>query len=147
MIIGNYEFKFEPQAASQTDIDTISRYYGSTLPDDYLQILNLAYGFEGTICRPGNEQDWTIMIFYQADLLDLNKLANLEEWEPNLMMVGSNGGGEAYLLARPTDSRFMLPWVRLPDLDFGDYNPSSRLEYRFASLNDMIEFQIKENPD
>ena len=146
MIIGKHEFVVQVAVtADSKQVEGIAKYYGLELPAEYIQILMTADGFEGTVHEPNNDQESTYLAFYPASkVIENNSLYNIPEFEPNLMLIGTDMGGEMYFLAKSTDPNYSVPWVRLPSMDIGSRDPLPRLEDRFKTLSDLIDFDIQE---
>lgn len=73
-----------------TSIDMIQKESGTQMPSDYLDFLQYANGGEGWI---GN----SYIILWRFDhLFQLNDSYNAKEYIPGLLLIGSDGGGEAY---------------------------------------------------
>ena len=60
------------------------------MPSDYLQFLRTSNGGEGVI---GQQY---IILWRVEDLLKWNADYEVDEYAPGLLLIGSNGGGEAY---------------------------------------------------
>jgi hypothetical protein len=64
---------------------------GNRLPDDYRSFLQTANGGEGFV---GTN---TYVILWGADeLVPMNREYEVEDYAPGLLIIGSDGGGEAY---------------------------------------------------
>lgn len=82
-------FNGNPAARSEA-IEACERELGIRLPDDYREFLLCANGGEGLV---GN----VYVIFWRADeLAQLNREYEVEVDAPGLLLLGSNGGGEAF---------------------------------------------------
>ena len=61
------------------------------LPNEYKRFLKVSNGGEGFIGENSYVIFWSI-----NDLLKFNKAYNVYEYAPGLLLIGSDGGGEAY---------------------------------------------------
>lgn len=77
-----------------------------TLPDDYVAFLKLFNGGEGYVGG-----DAYVMLWSTDELVQFNFEYEVSEYCPELLLIGSNGGGEAYAFDRRS-----APWhvVQVP---------------------------------
>lgn len=88
-----------------TSIDLIQKESGTQMPSDYLDFLQFANGGEGWI------GDFYIILWRFDHLFQMNDSYNAKEYIPELLLIGSDGGGEAYAF-----DHISIPWkvVRSP---------------------------------
>lgn len=70
---------------------------GFRLPDEYKEFLAIANGGEGFI------REAYMMLWRVEELAELNKAYQVAEYAPDLLVFGSNGGGEAFAFDRRSD--------------------------------------------
>ena len=93
------------EPANAADVDRLSASVGVALPIDYLDFLREHNGGEGFI--GGN-----YIIFWKAqELADFNREYEVEKYAPNILLFGSDGGGEAYGFDTQSSA---MPIVRIP---------------------------------
>jgi SMI1 / KNR4 family (SUKH-1) len=91
--------------ATELLISESEREMGLKLPDDYLAFLETSNGGEGFVANS------YVMLWKVKELSSMNRSYETEIYAPDLLIFGSDGGGEAYRF----DTR-ELPWriVRVP---------------------------------
>jgi hypothetical protein len=80
---------FRKPASSQT-IAEVETKLGLHLPNDYRAFLASTDGYEGTVAGSG-----FVMFCSTEELSQFREMYQVEQYVPGLM-IGSNGGGEAY---------------------------------------------------
>ena len=92
-------------AASDTSIESLEHTLGCTLPSDYKDFLKFTNGAEGWI---GDEY---FILWPIEEVMRLNNAYRVETFAPGLLLIGSNGGGEAFAF----DMRYRpAPIVKVP---------------------------------
>ena len=92
--------------ASVDDIDAVEKKLGAAFPSDYRAFLQRSNGAAGEI-------EGSYVEFWPAEqLVEANEDYHVEEFVPGLVLVGSDGAGNAYAFdARPDASS---TWLRGP---------------------------------
>lgn len=114
------------QGASPADIDSAEQSLGVRFPEDYRRFLAESNGLEGPIGRDGY-----LMLFSVQDLAEINQAAEVEEFAPGFVIIGSDGGGTTYGFV---SSRTKPRYARVPDMDLS----TEALEPMGGTLLDMI---------
>jgi SMI1 / KNR4 family (SUKH-1) len=129
------EFSGNSPASSQ-EITSVEAVFGKPLPDafrSFLKIANGGDGFHGTHYA---------MLWNAREIVELNESYQARAYSPGLMLIGSNGGGEAYAL----DSRILSsPVVRVPFVGM-DLTLAQPFEPTIASFLEMLERKKAANP-
>ena len=108
-------------------ISVFERQLGFRLPDDYVAFLRRHNGGEGFIGSGPYMMLWAV-----EELEPLNRGYGVASYCPELLLIGSNGGGEAYAFDRRS-----TPWcvVQFPFVDM-DY---SMCDVVGSSFSDFVE--------
>jgi hypothetical protein len=93
--------------ATSDDIEAAERDLGVRLPEDYRAFLQMSDGIEG-FSGPGGDY---LMLWSAADLTKHSRGYQVSKFAPGLVLVGSNGGGDAFGFVRRDG---MAVYVRLP---------------------------------
>jgi len=82
---------------------------GIDWPDDYVAFMHVTDGGDGFL------GDNYVSFWSAGDLVDRNQGYQIEEYAPNLVVFGSDGGGEAFAFDRSTQpaSIVMVPFIGL----------------------------------
>lgn len=98
------EFNREPFASDEA-IKNASESIEAELPNDYIAFLLKNNGGEGMIGKS------YVILWKAEELATMNKAYQVEEYAPGLLLIGSDGGGEAFAF----DTR-KIPWpvVKVP---------------------------------
>ncbi len=110
---------------------------GGWLPPEYVDAMLDTDGFEGVI-GASPESGCFFRLFGCEYALRATAGYRIREFEPNMFLLGSDGGGTAYLIDGATRE-----WIELPFLDFGSTG-EGRLERRFPTLRQMLETLVQE---
>lgn len=78
--------------ASLAAIEAAERDLGARLPDDYKAFLGESDGLEGFT---GPEGDY-LMLYGTKELGEIHRGYEVVEFAPGLVLIGSNGGGDAF---------------------------------------------------
>lgn len=76
------------------------------LPTDYLNFLRQTNGGETFL-----DNDKYVMFWRAENLSEYNKMYAVAEFAPNLFLIGSNGGNDAYGISRTEGSFLEVPFV------------------------------------
>jgi hypothetical protein len=71
-------------------IANIEKQLGTQLPAEYLEFLKIMDGAEGFIGQS------YVMLWPGEELLSMNEAYEVQKWAPGLLIIGSDGGGEAF---------------------------------------------------
>ncbi|MEC0093412.1 SMI1/KNR4 family protein [Paenibacillus macquariensis] len=71
-------------------ISEIEAQLGISFPNDYVELLSEINGMEGSV---GNSY---IRLWSMNELVELNKDYSVQEFAPGILLIGSDGGGEAF---------------------------------------------------
>jgi hypothetical protein len=99
------DFNLRPPAAPAA-IRALEEAMRSRLPTDYAAFLALGNGGEGFVGENSYAMLWGV-----DELLHLNEAYQVQEYAPGLLLIGSDGGGEAFAFDT-RESRW--PVVRVP---------------------------------
>jgi hypothetical protein len=88
--------------ASASSIQQFQIESGLLLPDDYARFLQQVNGGEGFI---GNAY---VILWRVEELLEMNKIYQVDEYAPGLFLFGSDGGDEAFAFDIRTDAKPIL---------------------------------------
>jgi len=80
--------------APQAAIDALQRWAGGPLPESYLNLLKITNGAEGSVAEHGGY----LMLWPAEKVPEYNEGYCAGEFVPGLILIGSNGGGEAFAL-------------------------------------------------
>lgn len=75
------------------------------LPDDYSQFLGMMNGGEGFI------GDAYVRLYKLEELLEMNAAYEFPKYRPGYLLIGSNGGSEAFAFNLRTEAVFMIPFI------------------------------------
>lgn len=87
------DLKKEPPA-SESEIEAAQRAMGVTFPDDYIDVLRWANGWQGSLGSEGYLQIWDLS--WVVELRRLTLLQPYPESVPGLIYIAGDGGGEVY---------------------------------------------------
>lgn len=107
------DFVFE-QPITDEAIAAFERNEGVTLPPDYRDFLRRGNGGEGPVGEFGYARFWRL-----DDLATLNKEYGVHDSLPDYLLIGSDGGGEAFAIKRrPSAGRYVqVPFIGLTEQD------------------------------
>lgn len=114
------------QGASLADVANAERALGARFPEDYRHFLTQSDGLEGPIGRSGY-----LMLFSVRDLAEINEAADVAEFAPGFVIIGSDGGGTTYGFI---SGRTKQQYARVPDMDLS----TEALEPLGGSLLEMV---------
>jgi hypothetical protein len=105
---GDSPFRSNPPASDES-VAELQSALGKRPPVSYLAFLRRANGGEGFVGES------YAMLLRCEDLIKYNRDYQVEELAPGFLLVGSNGGGEAYAfnLASCSSALFQLPFIGL----------------------------------
>lgn len=98
--------------ASSHDIDDLISRSKIEFPPDYLEFMRQSDGAEGPI---GNER--YLVLWSTKNIIELNEQYHVDEFAPQLLVFGSDGGGEAFAFDRRTKPATI---VRVPFIGFDE---------------------------
>lgn len=129
MILGVETFLLQPSTRmSEGEVAALEAFYGEPIPGDYREMLLTVGEFEGFI---GSVEGGSYLRMVGCqEAIDLSAAYELPS---EMIFVGSDGGGEAYVLEKSSDM-----WLEIPFLDICEY-PDNRLIRRFQSLTNMLQ--------
>jgi hypothetical protein len=102
---------FQPNAPASTQaLDSLRAALDKGLPKSYLAFLKRSNGGEGFV------GDRYIQLWRAEQLVEMNSGYKTAAFFPNLLFIGSNGGGEAYAfdVSRSDATVFAVPFIGLP---------------------------------
>lgn len=99
--------------ANNSDIETIETYTSTKLPVSYVDLLMITDGFSGEVSNGSFLQIWK-----SGEVIGLNKSYKIEEFNPGMLVIGSDGAEEAVGIDIRKDSKtlgqyFMVPFESL----------------------------------
>ena len=146
MLIGKHEFSTDTTtAATAGEIETVASLFGSSLPVDYVDLLNHADGFSGQVKNVDPPHLSTYVSFYSArQVTSHNQTLEVAEFEPGLMLVGSNGGETGFFLRRPAGPGDDPGWVEMSCYEIGEPDAQRR---DFETLSDLLTAWIADMND
>jgi hypothetical protein len=106
--------RFKPNPpASEKAIHVLINSLPKQLPSAYLAALAIANGGAGFVGKR------YIKLWAAEELLERNEKYQVAEYAPNLFLIGSNGGGEAYALdlAKADGAIYQVPFIGLDPKD------------------------------
>jgi hypothetical protein len=106
--------KFKPNPpASEEAMLVVTNSLPKPLPPAYLAALAIANGGEGFVGKR------YIKLWVAEELLERNEKHQVAEYAPNLFLIGSNGGGQAYAfdLAKDDNAVYQVPFIGLDPKD------------------------------
>jgi hypothetical protein len=94
--------------ATEAAIRTVERALGRPLPDDYKKVLNVTNGVEGPV-----GSDAYLALWHAEEIASLNVASAVSEFMPDLTLIGSNGGDDAYgFLAKDGEIEYVcVPFI------------------------------------
>lgn len=102
----------------------------TSLPDSYVEAMLQTDGIDGAV---GDEAGGGWLVLYPCrDVIDNITNTRWPELGHALVLIGSDGGAEAYVLDSTTQEILQLPFM-----DFGDVG-QGRLEVRFTDLASLM---------
>ena len=94
--------------AKQEEIEMAQEVIKVDLPEQYVNLLLLTNGYEGFIGKS------YISLWKIEELVELNDAYGVKEFAPNLVLFGSDGGGEAYAFDASKDMVIInIPFIGL----------------------------------
>jgi SMI1/KNR4 family protein SUKH-1 len=103
---------FKPNApASKQALNDLRTALPKTLPSGYMAFLERANGGEGFI------GERYAQLWRAEELIEVNRSYHVAEFAPNLFLIGSDGGGEAYAFDISTNDStlFVVPLIGMPE--------------------------------
>jgi hypothetical protein len=117
--------------ASAESLAALEAYAGQKLPESYLRLLQWKDGFQALLSTDFDSDRGGYLILYSAgEVAERNRAYDIKEYERDRLLVGTNGGGEAYLIEHGGPRWFEVPW-----LDLGD----PRYTNEFPDLKALLE--------
>lgn len=127
--VQRYLENFSPNpAASQSEIAAFEGSSGLTLPTDYREFLLFGNGGRGFIGQVAYAEFWPI-----EHLLKLNGVYEAPIYLPGFLLIGSDGGGEAYAF-RVRDLQWDIFQVPFVGMNLDETQPLA------ATFTGLIEF-------
>jgi hypothetical protein len=77
--------------ATDEVIASVARELGQEFPSDYVRLIHETNGIEGFL-----DGEQYVIFFPVTDLPKLNRAANVAEFAPSFLIIGSDGGGTSY---------------------------------------------------
>ena len=105
--------EFEPNPpASKEALIALSTELSKPLPSSYMEFLERANGGEGFI------GERYVQLWRAEELIKTNRGYKVAEFAPNLFLIGSDGGGDAYAFDISTNNPtlFEVPFIGMPEL-------------------------------
>ncbi len=101
--LNEIEFKAEP--GDRASITAAERLLGVTFPADLVELYQRHSALNGSVGDDAEDEDaGGIVIFYPvAELAENNEGYEFPGYTPGFVLIGTNGGGEAYALDYRTD--------------------------------------------
>lgn len=98
-------------------------------PADYIKFMSASNGAEGSL-----GDNYYIILYPIEDLIEHNKECLVDDFAPGLFIIGSDGGGMAFVFAKETGGFYEMPFIGM-----------SREEATFLAedFNSFIEFLEK----
>jgi hypothetical protein len=93
---------------SSEDIDRLLSELDINLPDDYVEFLTLFNGCEGSLSEEAYICLWSL-----NQLKEYNDMYNVEEFAPELFLIGSDGGDTAFGFKRENLTYIKVPFIGL----------------------------------
>jgi hypothetical protein len=105
------EFQPNPPASREALI-ALRMALSKPLPNSYMAFLERANGGEGFI------GERYAQLWRAEDLVEFNRGYKVFEFAPNLFLIGSDGGGQAYAFDISTNdlTLFEVPFIGMPEL-------------------------------
>src|SRR4051812_10268874 len=101
------DFEFN-DPTSEDQIVAFERVEGIRLPNCYRDFLKMGNGGEGPIGEFGYANFWKI-----EEIAGLNRSYHVQEYLPGYLVIGSDGGGEAFAIKRDATVYVQVPFVGL----------------------------------
>lgn len=108
-LLKDFEYN-EP--ASEAQIAAFERIQGLSLPACYRDFLKKGNGGEGPVGEFGYANFWKL-----EDISNLNLDYKVQEYLPGYLVIGSDGGGEAFAIKRDGAVYVQVPFVGLSEED------------------------------
>jgi len=108
-LLKGFEFN---DPASEDQIVAFERTEGISLPNRYREFLKMGNGGEGPVGEFGYANLWKI-----EEIADLNRDYHVKEYLPGYLVIGSDGGGEAFAIKRDEAVYVQVPFVGLSEED------------------------------
>ncbi|PYV53092.1 MAG: hypothetical protein DMG96_35230 [Acidobacteria bacterium] len=102
---------FQPNAsASRQALASLRAGLPKRLPERYMAFLGRANGGEGFI------GERYVRLWRAEELIEVNRGYNVTEFSPNLFLIGTDGGGEAYAfdVSANDPTVFEVPFIGMP---------------------------------
>jgi hypothetical protein len=108
-LLKGFEFN---DPASEDQIAAFERTAGISLPRCYRDFLKMGNGGEGPVGECGYARFWKI-----GEIADLNRDYHVQESLPGYLLIGSDGGGEAFAIKRDEAVYVQVTFVGLSEED------------------------------
>ena len=105
------DFEFN-DPASEDQIVAFERTEGTRLPNRYRDFLKMGNGGEGPVGEFGYANFWKI-----EEIAGLNRDYHVQDYLPAYLVIGSDGGGEAFAIKRDETIYVQVPFVGLSEED------------------------------
>jgi hypothetical protein len=92
-------------ALAPQDFSTCVEVLGCNFPEDYLEFMALYNGAEGEM-----QQSW-LQLWPIQELSELNEGYEVSSYLPNVLLIGSNGGGEAFGIKKQEGTFVQVPFL------------------------------------
>jgi hypothetical protein len=119
------------EGAPQGAIDKLLESLGSRLPDEYLDFLRFSNGAAGPVGKNG-----FVSLYAAEEIPRLNEDYGVSKFAPGLVLIGSNGGGEAFAIDTRNGSPDRMEYVEVPfiplDLD--------EIWFRTLSFHELLQY-------
>jgi hypothetical protein len=113
--------------ASAESLAAVEAYAGHKLPESYLRLLRWKDGFQALVSTDFDSDRGGYLILYSAgEVVETNEGYNIKEYEPGRLLVGTDGGLEAYLIELDGTRWFEVPWLDLGDPRYTNEFPGLR---------------------
>jgi len=111
MVHDSPEFQPNPPAGKEA-LSALRMALPRPLPNSYMAFLERANGGERFIGQRYAQ------LWRAEDLIEFNRGYKVSEFAPNLFLIGSDGGGEAYAFDISTNdpTLFEVPFIGMPEL-------------------------------
>ena len=105
------DFEFN-DPASEDRIVALERTEGISLPNRYRDFLKMGNGGEGPVGEFGYANFWKV-----EEIAGFNRDYHVQEYLPGYLVIGSDGGGEAFEIKRDDAVYVQVPFVGLSQED------------------------------
>ncbi len=105
------DFEFN-DPASEDRIVALERTEGISLPNRYRDFLKMGNGGEGPVGEFGYANFWKV-----EEIAGFNRDYHVQEYLPGYLVIGSDGGGEAFAIKRDDAVYVQVPFVGLSQED------------------------------